>query len=314
VVQAAQSRPESRQADTQTRGMESEIREFLTYIKVEQGLAANTQEAYARDLNQFLAYTKNQKICLSQVSQKVISEFLTTLMSRKLSARSIGRVLVTLRSFFQFLVLDKSLPENPCLHIDTPKTWKTLPKVLELEQVEALLNQPDQSTTSGLRNKAMLEVLYATGLRVSELVCLQHQSIRFDLGYIDCVGKGGKVRVVPLGRSAIQALEKYLSTARPQLLKGKQSNFLFVSRRGERLTRQRFWQIISRYGRQAQIPIKLKPHLVRHSFATHLLQRGADLRSVQLMLGHSDISTTQIYTQVLKERLRAIYQLHHPRA
>jgi integrase/recombinase XerD len=305
---------ESHQADTSTPRMESEIREFLTYIKVEQGLAANTQEAYGRDLNHFLAYTKSQGICLSQVSQKVITEFLAMLMSRKLNARSVARVLVTLRNFFQFLVFDKCFPENPCLHIDSPKTWKALPKVLELEQVEALLNQPDQSVTSGLRDKAMLEVLYATGLRVSELVCLQHQAIRFDLGYIECVGKGGKVRVVPLGRSAIQALEKYLSTARPQLLKGKQSNFLFVSRRAERLTRQGFWQIISRYGRQARIPIKLKPHLVRHSFATHLLQRGADLRSVQLMLGHSDISTTQIYTQVLKERLRAIYQLHHPRA
>jgi integrase/recombinase XerD len=294
--------------------MESEIREFLTYIKVEKGLAANTQEAYARDLKLFLAYATNQQIPLSQVSQNVISEFLATLMNRKLNARSVARILVTLRNFFQFLVFDKSFPENPCLHIDAPKAWKALPKVLELEQVEALLNQPDQNAVAGLRDKAMLEVLYATGLRVSELVGLQLQSIRSDLGYIECLGKGGKVRVVPLGRSAIEAVERYVGLARPQLLKGKQSNFLFVNRRAGRLTRQRFWQIITKYGRQAQIPIKLKPHLVRHSFATHLLQRGADLRSVQLMLGHSDISTTQIYTQVLKERLRNIYQQHHPRA
>ena len=225
-----------------------------------------------------------------------------------------ARVLVTLRNFFQFLVFDRDLPENPCLNVEGPKATRTLPKVLSVNQVDELLSQPDVTKTYGLRDKAMLEVLYATGLRVSELTSLEVQSVSSELGYVSCVGKGGKARVVPLGRSALSALESYLRHSRLALLKGKTSNWLFLNRHGEKLTRQGFWKIIVAYGRKAQIGIPLKPHLLRHSFATHLLQRGADLRSVQLMLGHSDISPTQIYTHILKERLRGIYEQHHPRS
>jgi integrase/recombinase XerD len=198
--------------------------------------------------------------------------------------------------------------------VEGPKAAKTLPKVLSISQVDELLSQPDLSMKYGLRDKAMLEVLYATGLRVSELTALELQAVNAELGYVTCVGKGGKARVVPLGRSALNALESYLRHSRLGLLKGKTSNWLFLNRHGQRLTRQGFWKIIVAYGRKAQIGIPLKPHLLRHSFATHLLQRGADLRSVQMMLGHSDISTTQIYTHILKERLRGIYEQHHPRS
>lgn len=294
--------------------MESEISDFLSYITIEKGLAPNTRQAYFRDLQKFASYTKTREVPLGKMSRQVISEFLRYLQQGGLSARSAARVLVTLRNFFQFLVFDREFPENPCLNIDSPKTWKSLPKALTMEQVDLLLNQPDLTTKSGIRDQAILEVLYASGLRVSELISLDLKSVRADLGYLQCAGKGGKVRVVPLGRSALAALERYLRLARPSLLKESPSSALFVNHQGRRLTRQGVWKIITRYGRRAGIPFSLKPHLMRHSFATHLLQRGADLRSVQMMLGHADISTTQIYTLVLKERLRAIYQQHHPRS
>ena len=194
------------------------------------------------------------------------------------------------------------------------KDLEITPKILSLEEVDLLLSQPNLSTLLGVRDKVMLEVLYATGLRVSELTSLRLSELSLDLGYLTCIGKGSKMRVVPLGRSALQHLESYLRSARIQLLKGKTSDFVFVNRRGSRLTRQGFWKIIRDYGRKAGIKISLKPHLLRHSFATHLLQRGADLRSVQLMLGHADISTTQIYTHIVKERLKNLYLQHHPRA
>jgi integrase/recombinase XerD len=294
--------------------MEPEISDFLKYVMIEKGLALNTQEAYLRDLTKFHGYAKKHKIPLPRVSPEDISQFLLDLRNQGLHARSVARVLVTLRSFFQFLVFDKNFPANPCLTIEAPRTWTMLPKVLTIEQVDSLLSQPDCRTASGLRDKALLEVLYATGLRVSELVSVRRGDVRFDLGYLSCAGKGGKVRAVPLGRSALNALERYIQTARPILTRRRQSDFLFVNQRSGKLTRQGFWKIITKYGKDARIPIPLKPHLLRHSFATHLLQRGADLRSVQMMLGHADISTTQIYTQVLKERLRLIYQQHHPRS
>jgi len=294
--------------------MQSEILSFVNYITVEQGLASNTQSAYQRDLEKFAKFLDTRKVQVSDVSPGLVREFLVELQDRQLNARTVARVLVTLRNFFQFLVFDRDLPENPCLNVEGPKATKTLPKVLSVNQVDELLSQPDITKTYGLRDKAMLEVLYATGLRASELTALEVQAVNSELGYVSCVGKGGKARVVPLGRSALSALESYLRNSRMALLKGKTSNWLFLNRHGEKLTRQGFWKIIVSYGRKAQIGIPLKPHLLRHSFATHLLQRGADLRSVQMMLGHSDISTTQIYTHVLKERLRGIYEQHHPRS
>ena len=294
--------------------MQSEISSFINYITVEQGLALNTQAAYRRDLEQFAKFLERRQVQLSLTSSELVQAFLAEIQDRKLNPRTVARVLVTLRNFFQFLVFDRDFPENPCLNVEGPKPMRTLPKVLSVTQVDELLSQPDLTMTYGLRDKAMLEVLYATGLRVSELTSLELQAVNSELGYVTCVGKGGKARVVPLGRSALSALESYLRHSRLGLLKGKTSNWLFLNRHGERLTRQGFWKIIVHYGKKAQIEIPIKPHLLRHSFATHLLQRGADLRSVQMMLGHSDISTTQIYTHILKERLRGIYEKHHPRS
>lgn len=294
--------------------IKSEILSFINYITVEQGLSENTQVAYRRDLERFSEYLELRGVPVSDTSRELVREFLGALQRRKLNARTVSRMLVTLRNFFQFLVFERGLPENPCLNVEGPKAARTLPKVLSINQVDELLSQPDLSKIYGIRDKAMIEVLYATGLRVSELISLEVQAVNTELGYVSCVGKGGKARVVPLGKSALAALDVYLRDSRLSLLKGKTSNWLFLNRQGQRLTRQGFWKIIVSYGRKAQIGIPLKPHLLRHSFATHLLQRGADLRSVQMMLGHSDISTTQIYTHILKERLRGIYEQHHPRS
>jgi integrase/recombinase XerD len=293
--------------------IESQILRFIRYIAVEKGLAYNTQQAYRRDLVRFGQHLKEREISLEDVSPEIVTDFLVALRDNGLDARSVARTLVTLRNLFHFLVFDSNFPQNPCQNIEAPRTWKTLPKVLTLEEVDLLLNQPDLTNAYGIRDKAMLEVIYATGIRVSELVSLELQSIKFDLGYLECVGKGSKVRVIPLGKSALKAIQKYVTESRPALLKGQQSQYLFLNRNSRKLSRQGFWKIIAKHGRRAGIPARLKPHLIRHSFATHLLERGADLRSVQIMLGHSDISTTQIYTQVLKERLRAVYLQHHPR-
>ncbi len=294
--------------------MQSEKSSYINYIKLEKGLAENTILSYQMDLDKFSAFLGQRKLAIVDAERSVVIDFLNLLHQRGLDSRSIARVLVTLRNFFQFLVFEKALNKNPCQDIESPKIWKSLPKILSLEELDLLLCQPNLSTVLGVRDKAMLEVLYATGLRVSELISLRLSELSLDLGYLTCIGKGSKMRVVPLGRSALQHLESYLRSARIQLLKGKTSDFVFVNRRGSRLTRQGFWKIIRDYGRKAGIKILLKPHLLRHSFATHLLQRGADLRSVQLMLGHADISTTQIYTHIVKERLKNLYLQHHPRA
>jgi integrase/recombinase XerD len=292
--------------------MQSERLNYINYIKLEKGLSENTILSYQMDLDKFSTFLGDRQLAI--VDRSVLIDFLNTLHQRGLDSRSVSRVLVTLRNFFQFLVFEGSLGKNPCADIDSPKIWKSLPRVLSLQDVDLLLSQPNLSTALGLRDKAMLEVLYATGLRASELVSLRIRELSLDLGYLTCIGKGGKMRVVPLGRSALQHLESYLRSARIQLLKGKPSEFVFVNRRGSKLTRQGFWRLVRDHGRKANIRMELKPHLLRHSFATHLLQRGADLRSVQLMLGHADISTTQIYTHIVKERLKNLYLQHLPRA
>lgn len=294
--------------------MQSEISSYINYIKVEKGLADNTIASYGHDLRKLRIHLEKRRILLKGISHEVILDFLESLYSDGLDSRSVARILVSVRDFLQFLVFENVLAENPCQKIESPKVWKSLPKVLSLEEVDLLLAQPSMEKDLGIRDKAMLEVLYATGLRVSELVSLMLEHLSLDIGYLNCVGKGSKVRVVPLGRSALQSLEGYLKSARVHLLGNKISSFVFVNRRGQKLTRQGFWKIIRSYGRKAGIRTELKPHLLRHSFATHLLQRGADLRSVQMMLGHADISTTQIYTHILKDRLKDIYRQHHPRA
>lgn len=294
--------------------MKKRLSEYITYITVEKGLSTNTISAYQADLQKFKTFIKKKKIDLTSIDSNQIQNFIGGLYDQNLDARSISRIIVTIRNFFRWLILFGYLSANPCETIKSPKLWKKIPEVLSLDEVESLLSQPDVSTPLGLRDKAMFEVLYATGLRVSELVSLQFNNLRLDLGYLNCQGKGGKIRVVPLGRSAIRSLESYNFKSRPVLLKTSSSDIVFLNHRGNKLSRGGFWKIIVLAGKAAGIKINLKPHMLRHSFATHLLQRGADLRTVQLMLGHSDISTTEIYTHILDDRLKGIYRKHHPRS
>ena len=291
-----------------------QVNQFIDYIQVEKGLAANTILAYRRDLAKFAAYLRGRDLAWDGAGREDIRRFLAELYGNHLSARAVARHLVSLRGCYQFLLREGQVSADPTSEIDSPRLSQTLPKYLSAADVDKLLNQPDTSTAPGLRDRAMLEVLYATGLRVSELVGLRWEDFEPDLGILRCLGKGNKERLIPVGRSALGALQTYVAQGRGKLTRRTGVPFLFLNQRGGRLSRVGFWKIISRYGRAAGIPTPLTPHLVRHSFATHLLERGADLRSIQLMLGHSDISTTQIYTQVIKERLKEVYHAHHPRA
>ncbi len=291
-----------------------EVHLFLDFARVEKGLARNSIESYKRDLGEFSAFLYRRKRSLSEVSREDVRAFLKHLYERQLGARSAARFLVSLRGFFRFLVREGRLSADPTADIDAPKIEQSLPKHLSADEVERLLAQPDVSTPLGLRDKALLELLYATGMRVSELVHVSAEDFDMELGIVRCLGKGSKERLIPVGKSALHAVAAYLRTGRGVLVGKRNPPWLFLNRRGTVLSRVGFWKILSAYGRRAGLATKLTPHLVRHSFATHLLERGADLRSIQLMLGHSDISTTQIYTHVLKERLKQVYQSHHPRA
>lgn len=287
---------------------------FLEYTRVEKGLASNSMASYGRDLAGFLAFLHGERKSPEKIDRSGIRDFLAALYRRGLSARSVARHLVSLRNFFRYLVKEGKIRIDPTREVEAPKVGSNLPKYLTPQEVEALLQQPDPSTPGGLRDQAMLELLYATGMRVSELVGLCWEDFEMNLGVVRCRGKGGKERLIPVGKSALRALEAYVQRARGRFVKDPAVPFLFLNRRGGHLSRVGFWNLLARYGRAAGITTPLSPHLVRHSFATHLLERGADLRSIQLMLGHSDISTTQIYTHVLKERLRQVYQAYHPRA
>jgi integrase/recombinase XerD len=290
------------------------IQEFLNYLRVEKGLSQNTISAYGRDLVKLDAYALQNRKRLDQFRRDDIVDFLGSLYRRKLGSRSVARHLVALRTFYRFALTEGALREDPTLNIESPKFRKGLPSFLSLEEVERLLAQPDTTTKLGMRNKAMLELLYSTGLRVSELTGLRVADIHMEMGCLRCIGKGNKERLVPVGRPAIAAVREYLQTSRPQLLRDKSSPYLFLTQSGGRLGRIGFWLALQNYGRRAGLRTRLSPHKLRHSFATHLLERGADLRSVQMMLGHSDISTTQIYTHVMQARLKEIYKQHHPRA
>ncbi len=292
----------------------SEISSFLDYVRVEKGLSANTVMAYGRDLAKFAAFLARNRRGWGQAAREDVRQFLEHLHRQNLTARAIARHLVSLRGCYQFLVREGRVSRDPTDEIDPPRLSQALPKYLAATEVDKLLAQPDLSTPPGLRDRAMLEVLYATGMRVSELVNLRWEDFDANLGVVRCLGKGNKERLIPVGKSALRSLEAYVAGGRPKLAKKAAVPFLFLNQRGGKLSRVGFWKILSRYGRIAGIPTPLNPHLVRHSFATHLLERGADLRSIQMMLGHSDISTTQIYTQVIKERLKEVYQAHHPRA
>lgn len=294
--------------------MLAEARRFLEYLRVEKGLAANSVSSYRRDLVDFLEFLHRQKRTLRSLHREQIRQYLRSLYERGLAPRSVARHLVTLRNFFRFLTHEGLLDHDPTTEIEAPRVGMSLPKHLAAAEVDALLAQPDVSTARGSRDKAMLEILYATGTRASELLGLRWEDFDVNLGVLRCRGKGSKERLIPVGKGALRALETYVREARPLLSKGKSCPYLFLNHRGEKLSRVGFWMLIRDYGQKARIATPLTPHVLRHSFATHLLERGADLRSIQLMLGHSDISTTQIYTHVVKERLKQVYQEHHPRA
>ena len=293
----------------------STIASFLTHVRVEKGLSSNTVAAYRRDLLKFDAFARKRNVSLEAVSRDDLVDFLAGLYRQKLESKTVARHLVTLRNFFRFAQIQELIPEDPSVNLESPKIRRNLPGYLRLEEIERLLNQPDVKTPIGLRDRAMLETLYSTGLRVSELIGLRTSDLDAKVGCVRCIGKGDKERIVPVGKKALAIVDKYLREARPRLL-GKVSGnpALFVNRRGAQLSRVGVWKILSAYGRLAGLRVALTPHMLRHSFATHLLERGADLRSVQLMLGHADISTTQIYTHVVEERLKQIYKAHHPRA
>ncbi len=293
------------------------ITSFLTHAKVEKGLSSNTVSAYRRDLRKLEGFAQKRKLSLERISRDDLVDFLAALYRQKLESRTVARHLVSLRNFFRFAQVQEMIPADPSANLESPKIRRSLPGYLRLEEVERLLEQPDTRTPSGMRDIAMLEVLYSTGLRVSELIGLRVTDLDSKVGCVRCIGKGDKERIVPIGRKALHKVEKYLQDARPKLLttgKSGSSAALFVNRRGAPISRVGVWKILSAYGRRAGLRVALTPHMLRHSFATHLLERGADLRSVQLMLGHADISTTQIYTHVVEERLKQIYKAHHPRA
>ncbi len=288
------------------------VKGYLEHLAAERGLAENSVAAYRRDLEILARHRPDRRPELAR--REDILAVLRRLRIEGRSPRSVARWLVAVKGFFSFLAHEGVVQEDPSAHLDAPRTWRVLPRVLGGADVETLLAAPDRGDPRGLRDAAMLEVLYATGLRVSELVGLRLRDLHAGAGYLRCMGKGSKERVVPLGAEADATLRAYLASGRPVLLRTKKSDSLFVNRNGGRLSRQGFWKIIRAYGRTAGIRTPLSPHTLRHSFATHLLEHGADLRSVQLMLGHADISTTQIYTHVNRERLRRLYQEFHPRA
>jgi integrase/recombinase XerD len=291
------------------------ISSFLTHVKVEKGLSSNTVSAYHRDLAKFDEFARKAKLSLESVSRDDLVDFLASLYRQKLESKTVARHLVTLRNFFRYTQIQDLIAADPSVNLESPKIRRSLPGYLRLEEVERLLAEPDSKTSLGLRDRAMLEVLYSTGLRVSELTGLRVTDLDTKVGCVRCIGKGDKERIVPVGKKALGMVDKYLRDARPKLLaKGTNTPTLFVNRRGGQLSRVGVWKILSAYGRRAGLRTALTPHMLRHSFATHLLERGADLRSVQLMLGHADISTTQIYTHVVEERLKQIYKAHHPRA
>jgi integrase/recombinase XerD len=294
--------------------MERVLNQFLNYLIVEKGLSKNTLSAYSHDLSRFLDHLRQKGIQdILKVGKFDVRAFLLALKRQRFSSKTIVRYLVAIRTFFRFMTQEGILEVNPVEELESPKMDKTLPQILTLKEVDQLLEQPDLQTSLGVRDRAMLEMLYATGVRVSELVQLRINQVNLEGGYVLVCGKGSKERIVPLGSEAMKWAALYLKTARIKLAKGRESPFLFINRSGKGMSRQRFWRTIKMYGQRAGIRKRITPHLLRHSFASHLLERGADLRSVQMMLGHVDISTTQIYTHVTGERLKKIHQRYHPR-
>ena len=294
--------------------MEAQIRAFLNYLRVEKGLADNTIQAYRRDMRKFAAFVAPRKLGTKDVGRSDVVDFLGSLYRKGLDSRSVARNLVTIRHFFRFALLEGYVQEDPAATIESPRFRQSLPQFLSVEEVDRLLAQPDLSTVVGVRDRSMIELMYSCGLRVSELCGLRLADLQAESGCLRCVGKGNKERLVPVGKRALETVQRYLRQSRPKLLGEASSQHLFLSQAATPISRIAFWKSLRDYGRKAALRKALTPHMLRHSFATHLLDRGADLRSVQTMLGHSDISTTQIYTHVVEERLKQVYKAHHPRA
>jgi integrase/recombinase XerD len=287
---------------------------YLDHLRVERRLADHTLESYARDLVALAEYAAGAGCAVDALDRAALEAFVREQRSTGLSPRSVARRVAAVRGFYRFLVLDRRLSRNPADDLHPPRAWPALPKFLTLEEVDTLIAQPDVSTPLGLRDRAMIELLYATGVRVSELVSVRTADLHLAEHYMTCIGKGSKERLIPIGEQASDWIRKYQSGARRELLKGRASPRLFVNARGGPLSRVGFWKILKNHARGASLPSTISPHVLRHSFATHLLERGADLRAIQLMLGHADVSTTQIYTHVLEARLRTVYDRFHPRA
>ena len=297
--------------------MEDGLKDFIHFLTVEKGLAKNTLVSYERDLKSYMKYLKNveQIGSWNEVGRANIVAFLLSLKEDGKSPRTIARHIASIRSMHQFLLRDKQTEQDPSVHIDTPQKERKLPKVLSMDEVEALIEAPKGQDKFAQRDRAMLEIMYATGMRVSELINLDVQDIHGSMGFVRCVGKGNKERIIPIGQTALKAVEAYLSGGRAELSSKKhRTDALFLNHHGQRLSRQGFWKILKRLAQVANIQKELTPHTLRHSFATHLLMNGADLRSVQEMLGHADISTTQIYTHITNTRLKDVYSKFHPRA
>ena len=284
---------------------------FLNFCRLEKGLAKNSLDAYSADLERFIDFSKTSA---APADTESLRHYLDHLYQSGLGNRSVARHLTTLRNFYGFLLRENQVSEDPTQHLHTARQWQTIPKFLNLEEINRLIDAPDPADPKGQRDRAMMQLLYATGLRVSELCRVAVNDLNASMGIVKTTGKGNKQRLVPVGAAALEAIDRYLGNGRPALLKGRASKYLFITARGGPMTRQRFWKLLAEYGKRAGIFRGLTPHVLRHSFATHLLEGGADLRSVQVMLGHADISTTQIYTHVMRSRLRDTVQKHHPRA
>jgi len=294
--------------------MSDAIDGYIEYLRDVRRMSPNTLSSYARDLRALDEFAVAQKRPITALERRDLEAFARQLMTAGLAPRSVARTIACVRGFYKFLLIEKKVDSDPAEDLRAPRAWPALPKYLDLDDVDRLLAQPDVSTPRGIRDKALIELLYATGLRVTELLSLKAGDISLDAGYLTCIGKGDKQRLVPLGDSAAEWVRRYLAEARPALLKGRKSKWLFVNAKaGGQLSRVGFWKLLKEYGVKAGISRGISPHVLRHSFATHLLERGADLRAIQMMLGHADLSTTQIYTHVLEARLRTVYDKFHPR-
>ncbi len=290
------------------------IDEYLTYLRDVRRMSPNTVESYGRDLAQLAAFAEKTGTTVERLDRRELEAFVRSLMTAGLAPRSVARAVACVRGYFKFVAIERKQEQNPADDLRAPRAWPALPKFLSLEEVDRLLAQPDASTPRGLRDRALIEVLYATGLRVSELVSLRAGDLHMDEGYLTCIGKGDKQRIVPMGQESAEWVRRYLRDGRAGMLRKRPSPWLFVNARdGGPLSRVGFWKVLKAYGQSAGLPRALSPHVLRHSFATHLLERGADLRMIQVMLGHADLSTTQIYTHVLEARLKAVYDRFHPR-